>query len=154
VSAQEEVPLSLDTGAVGREPARRQVVEGHPVLEVADRVLDLGVAAMIGLEHEGLTIAVGDEGVIVVQREQGELAARGRLHPADDEPDRGRTLLVGERDVRRLGHVGATGDPVRDRAPGVVGDGLDQPSGGRALADRDAEADTCIARQTATTAWP
>ena len=48
----------------------RQVVEADPVLEVADRVLDLGVAAVVGLEDEGLAVAVGDEGVVVVQGEE------------------------------------------------------------------------------------
>ena len=51
------------------------MVEAHPVLEVADRVLDLGVAAVVGLEREGLAVAVGDEGVLVVQRQERELAA-------------------------------------------------------------------------------
>ena len=38
-------------GPVGAELPRRQVVERHAVLEIADRVLDLGVAAVIGLER-------------------------------------------------------------------------------------------------------
>jgi hypothetical protein len=61
------------------KPARRQVVQTDAVLEIRDRVLDLGVAAVIGLEAEHLAIAVGDEGVVVVEDEQGELAARGPL---------------------------------------------------------------------------
>jgi hypothetical protein len=57
------------------------VVQADPVLEVADRVLDLGVATMVGLELEGLAVAVGDERVIVVQGEQRELAAPGSALP-------------------------------------------------------------------------
>src|SRR5229473_3080154 len=49
---------------VGAEAPRRQMVEPDAVLEVADRVFDLGVAAMIGLELERVAVAVGDEGVI------------------------------------------------------------------------------------------
>ena len=40
---------------------------------VAYGVLDLGVAAMIGLQFQGLPIAVGDEAVIAVSGEEGEL---------------------------------------------------------------------------------
>ena len=42
--------------------APRHVVQPDAVLEVAYGVLDLGVAAMIGLQFQGLPIAVGDEG--------------------------------------------------------------------------------------------
>ena len=93
-------------------------LSANAVLQIADGVLDLGVAAMVGLEHEGLAVAVGDEGMEVVERQERELAARRRLDPADDEPDRDRVLLRGERGVRRLSHVGPAIDPVRDRRPG------------------------------------
>ena len=53
------------------------MVQGHAVLQVPDGVLDLGVATMVGLELEGVPVTVGDEGVVVIQREQRELAARG-----------------------------------------------------------------------------
>ena len=46
-------------GAVGCETPRRHVVQPDAV-EVAYGVLDLGVAAMIGLQFQGLPIAVGD----------------------------------------------------------------------------------------------
>ena len=52
---------------------RRHVVQPDAVLEVAYGVLDLGVAAMIGLQFQRLPIAVGDEGVIAVSGEEGEL---------------------------------------------------------------------------------
>ena len=58
------------------------------VLEVAYGVLDLGVAAMIGLQLQRLPIAVGDEAVIAVSGEEGELGTVRRLHPPDDEPHR------------------------------------------------------------------
>ena len=42
------------------------MVQPDAVLEVAYRILDLGVTAMIGLQFQRLPIAVGDEGVIAV----------------------------------------------------------------------------------------
>ena len=42
------------------------MVEAHAVLQVADGVLDLGVAAMVDLEIQGVPVPVGDEGVIAV----------------------------------------------------------------------------------------
>ena len=38
------------------------MVESHAVLQVADGVLDLGVAAMVGLKVQGVALTVGDEG--------------------------------------------------------------------------------------------
>ena len=36
------------------------MVESHAVLEIADGVLDLGVAAMVGLQIQRLAISVGN----------------------------------------------------------------------------------------------
>ena len=57
--------LYRQPGAVGGETPRRHVVQPDAVLEVAYGVLDLGVAAMIGLQFQGLPIAVGDEVVML-----------------------------------------------------------------------------------------
>ena len=54
------------------------VVQSDTVLEVAYRILDLGVAAMISLQFEHLPIAVGDEAVIAV----GQLGTGRGLHPS------------------------------------------------------------------------
>ena len=43
---------------------------------------------MIGLQFQRLPIAVGDEGVIAVSGEEGELGTGRRLHPPDNEPHR------------------------------------------------------------------
>jgi hypothetical protein len=48
----------------------------------------LGVAAMVGLQLEGVAVPVGDEDVMVVEGEQRQLAARGGPHAAHDEPHR------------------------------------------------------------------
>ena len=53
-------------GTVGGEASRGEMVEPHAVLQVADGILDLGVAAMVGLEVQRVTLAVGDEGVVAV----------------------------------------------------------------------------------------
>ena len=65
--------LDRQPGAVGGEAAGRHVVQSDTVLEVAYRILDLGVAAMIGLQFQRLPIAVGDEAVIAVGGEEGQL---------------------------------------------------------------------------------
>ena len=59
-----------------------------PYLRSRMAFLDLGVAAMIGLPFQGLPIAVGDEAVIAVSGEEGELGTGRRLHPPDNEPHR------------------------------------------------------------------
>ena len=48
--------LDGQPGAVGGEAARGEVVEPHAVLQVADGVLDLGVAAMVGLQIQGVAL--------------------------------------------------------------------------------------------------
>ena len=55
--------LYRQPGSVGGEAAGRHVVQSDTVLEVAYRILDLGVTAMIGLQFQHLPIAVGDEAV-------------------------------------------------------------------------------------------
>ena len=62
--------LYRQPGAVGGEAPRRHVVQPHAVLEVAYRVLDLGVAAMIGLQNNDLTGGIPAElGDLAVLRE-------------------------------------------------------------------------------------
>src|SRR3972149_5992672 len=56
-------------------------------------------SAREGLAHpEALAVTVGDERVVVVQDERGELGARGGPDPALDEPDGCGVLLVPKRD--------------------------------------------------------
>ena len=80
--------LYRQPGAVGGEAPRGHVVQPDAVLEVAYRILDLGVAAMISLQFQQLPIPVGDEAVIAVGGEEGELGTGRGLHPPDDEPHR------------------------------------------------------------------
>ena len=78
--------LHRQPGGVGGEAARGEMVQPHAVLEVADGVLDLGVAAVVGLQFQGLPVPVGDAAVIAVAGEEGQLGTGRRLHPPDDEP--------------------------------------------------------------------
>ena len=45
--------LNGQPGAVGGEAARGEMIEADAVLEVSDGILDLGVAAMVGLQFQG-----------------------------------------------------------------------------------------------------
>ena len=49
------------------------MIESHAVLEVSDGILDLGVAAMAGLQLQGIPVPVGDEAVIGERRNAGNL---------------------------------------------------------------------------------
>ena len=80
--------LDRQPGSIGGEAAGGEMVEPDTVLEVSDGVLDLGVAAMVGLQFQGLSVPVGDEGVIAVAGEEGQLGTGGGFHPPDDEPHR------------------------------------------------------------------
>ena len=77
--------LDRQPSGVGGETARGQVVEPHVVLEVADGVFDLSVAAMVGLEIQRVAVMVGDEGVVAVVGDEGQLGAGRGFHPAYDE---------------------------------------------------------------------
>ena len=58
------------------------MIEPDAVLEVPNGVLDLGVAAVVGLQFQGVPLPVGDEGVIAVVGEKSQLGARGGASPA------------------------------------------------------------------------
>ena len=85
----------------------RHVVQSDTVLEVAYRILDLGVTAMIGLQFQQLPIAVGDEAVIAVGGEEGQLGTGRGLHPPDDEPHRRGVGFTLEGDIGGLCHIAA-----------------------------------------------
>ena len=65
--------LHRQPGSIGRETPRGEMVQAHAVLEVADGVLDLGVAAVVSLQFQGVAVPVSDEGVIAVVGEEGEI---------------------------------------------------------------------------------
>ena len=113
------------------------MVEPDAVLEVSDGVLDLGVAPMVGLQFQGVPVSVGDEAVIAVAGEEGQLGAGRGLHPPDDEPHRCGVGLILEGDVDGLRHVGGAVHPVGNRRPVSLGYGLDDIPQAGVLADGD-----------------
>ena len=137
--------LYRQPGTVGGEAAGWEMIEAHAVLEVSDGVLDLGVAAMVGLQLQRLSVPVGDETVIAVAGEEGQLGTGRGLHPPDDEPHRRGIGLAPEGSVSGLGHVGGTVHPVRDGRPVRLGYGFNEIAQAGALADGDGEADLRLA---------
>ena len=81
------------------------MVQPDAVLEVAYRILDLGVAAMVSLQFQGLSVPVGDEAVIAVAGEEGQLGTGRGLHPPDDEPHRRGIGLTPEGGVELVSEV-------------------------------------------------
>ena len=118
--------LHRQPGGVGGKASRGEMVEPHAVLEVADGVLDLGVAAMVGFQRQGVSRPVGDEGVIAVIGKEGQLRAGSGFDPPDDEPHRRGVGLTAEGGVFRLGHVGGALHPVGYGRPVRLRDGLNQ----------------------------
>ena len=59
------------------------MIQPHPVLQVSNGVLDPGMAAVVGLQFEYLPVPVGDEAVIFVGGEEGQLGTgRAPASPA------------------------------------------------------------------------
>ena len=56
------------------------MIQPDAVLEVSDGVLDLGVSAMISLQFQGLPVPVGNEAVIAVGGEEGQLGTGRGIH--------------------------------------------------------------------------
>ena len=92
---------------IGGEAARGEMVQPDAVLQVSDGVLDLGVAAMVGLQFQGFPVLVGDEAVIAVGGEEGQLGVGRGLHPPDDEPRRRGVGLTLKGDVGCFGPAAA-----------------------------------------------
>ena len=137
--------LDGQPSGVGGEAPRWEMVEAHAVLEVSNGVLDLGMAAMVGLQFQGISVAVGDEAVIAVAGEECQLGTGCGLHPADDEPHRERRRAHPGRGCRwsrphRLHRPSSRGSPSSP-----FGYGLDQLPEAGVLADGDGEAHVQLA---------
>ena len=109
--AVQRARLCAITCTASQAPLAAKQPEGRwfsptPYVEVAYRILDLGVTAMIGLQFQRLPVPVGDEAVIAVGGEESQLRTGRRLHPPGDEPYRRGVRLGLERGVGGLGHIG------------------------------------------------
>ena len=78
-----------------------------PYLRSRMAFLDLGVAAVVGLQFQGLSVPVGDEAVIAVGGEEGQLRTGRGLHPPDDEPHRCGAGLSPEGGIELVSEVSA-----------------------------------------------
>ena len=101
--AVQRARLCASTCTASQAPLAAKRPEGRwfrpdAVLEVSDGVFDLGVAAMVGLQFQGVPVPVGDEAVIAVGGEEGQLGPGRGLHPPDDEPHRRGIGLATERE--------------------------------------------------------
>ena len=90
-------------------------------------------------------VPVGDEAVIAVAGEEGQLGTGRGLHPPDDEPHRRGVRLGLERDVSRLRHIGGAVHPVGDGCPVRLGYGFNEIAQAGTLADGDGEANLRLA---------
>ena len=124
---------------IGGEAARGEMVEPDAVLEVANGILDLGVAPMVGLQFQGCPVPVGDAAVIAVVDEEGQLGTGCGFYPPDDEPRGCGVRLTLEGGVGGLRHVGGAVHPVGNRRPVLLGYGLDDIAQAGVLADGDGE---------------
>lgn len=109
------ISLPNSTNCTELSPASRKLLFKSNA--VPDGVLDFSVAAVIGLQFQGIPLPVGDECVIAVAGEQRQLGAGCGPHPPDNEPHRGGTSLTLERSAFSLGHVGSVLHPVGDGRP-------------------------------------
>ena len=96
------------------------MIESHAVLEVSDGIFDLGVAAMVGLQFQGIPVPVGDEAVIAVGGEEGQRRRTGSslgVGPSNHWPIGDQTPVLEQKPCCTNGEYGT--------APGI---GLGQPS--------------------------
>ena len=103
------------------------MVQSDAVLEVSDGVLDLGVAAMVGFQFQGLPLPVGDAAVIAVGGKEGQLGTGRGLHPTDDEPHRCGVGLTLEGGVAKLKprwdvHLSGDDDQLGESLSSVLGE--------------------------------
>ena len=94
---------------------------------------------------QGLPVPVGDESVIAVGGEEGQLGTGRGLHTPDVEPHRRGAGLTLKGSVGGLGHIGGAVHPVWDGRPIRLGYGLDEIAQAFVLADGDGVADIHLA---------
>ena len=147
------------TWAASQAPLAAKRPEGRwfsptPYFRSRMTFLHLGVAAMVGFQFQCAPLPVGDEAVIAVAGEEGQLGTGRGPHPPDDEPHRrGVGLGSGKRCIGGLGHIGPALHPVGDgrpvRSSGIASMRLCMLWRWRMVMEQR----TFVRRQTATTAW-
>ena len=110
--------LHRQPGSVGGEAPRGEMVQSDAVLEVSDGVLDLGVAAMVGFQFQGLPLPVGDAAVIAVGGEDS-WAGVGCTRRTMSRTGAASGSLEGG--VARRRHVGGAVHPVGYGRPVLLG---------------------------------
>ena len=65
--------VEAEPGRVGAEATGWQMVESDAVFQVAYGVFDFGVGSVVGFQFDGVTDAVGDERMVGVGGQQGQL---------------------------------------------------------------------------------
>ena len=98
--------------ALAEKRPEGMMVESHTVLEITDGVLHLGVATMVRLQFQGVSLFVGDEGVVGVVGDKRQLGAWGGFHPTHDETYRHGVGIARKGRVGRFGHVCGPIHPV------------------------------------------
>ncbi len=96
------------------------MLHARTLLEIVDGEFDDGVVTMEGVEVDGSTLEVGQEGEVAPVGPQRGLGADQAGAAHDEAP-----ALVGA-----LGHLGPPSFGVVDLHPGVLGDGGDGPGQG------------------------
>ena len=95
--------------------------------------------AMISLQFEHFPVPAGDEAVVAVGGEEGQLRTGRGPHPPDDEPHRRSVGFILEGSAGGLGHSGDTVHPVWDGRPVRLWYRLDQVPQAFVLADGNGE---------------
>ena len=126
------------------------MVESHTVLEVSYGVLHLGVATMVRLQFQGVSLSVGDEGVVAVVGDKGQLGAWGGFHPTHDQPHGHGVGFARKGRVGGFGHICGPVHPVGYGSPGILGYLLYEIAQMPVLSDGDGEADIVVAAHTLT----
>jgi len=106
-----------EPGGIGREAVRGQVGRTGG-FQLGYGLLDHRMPPMVGLRLQHVAFAVGDERMVVVAGEQGQLQAGSGANPADDQPDRQSALGMREAGEGGLGDICA-GDSGVDNQYGI-----------------------------------
>ena len=109
IRAVQRARLWTSTWMASQAPLAGKRPEGRwlrptPYLRSRMAFCDLGEAAKVEIQYQGFPAQVGDEAVIDVAGEEGQLGTGRGLNPPDDEPHWGGFVLALDGSVGGLGH--------------------------------------------------